>query len=924
MRQYRHPKPSKYAYQKLISKIMPLLILLPACIVFISDFSGITISDAFHQSLHTISSPFLWASIALCALITSLYLRPVTRFYCTCSDPTRCRVEDAELVIKRVNSLGFFSICVSIFGFMSGEIIGMIATGNWRVFNLARQFMFLNEAAKGFLTGVIISFNLDNMLFVAKKTALAMHPKTKLKRKSLYRKIFVIIAAIVVYLLFQLFSTSAHFFELGEGFYGELRQNQGIEHFLGETMKAPEMRASMHVFLVKVAFYVIIIFQLVMQIKMMIRHPINAIRNRLALLNANDAAKAEPVDIVSNDEFTDALREINVLIERQRAELESSSYQLEKIVDQAADPIISFNGNGRILLFNPAAELFFGWTEDEAKKTSVAELLGIPSIDAWISEDDHRGGGIKRFTAAHRDGTKRTFESNVSSVTTNGKTVYTAILRDISIHLELEENLKEAKIGAENANRLKSEFLANMSHELRTPLNAVLGFTQLLGNDSNLTDGQKEKLGIISRSGEHLLALINDILDISKIEAGKTELHETVFSLADFVNDIREMFSLRCQKANLSLYVEFTGEIPPRVRGDLGKLRQVLINLVGNAVKFTAEGGISITVGPDDVESDKAGDSASANAGGRIRFAVSDSGKGIPSDELELIMQPFRQSSLTDNEGGTGLGLAISTRYIQMMGGSLSVTSKVGEGSTFSFSIPLSETDEEIAGSKDEPVAIAVKKGKEITALIVDDKELNRLVLKEMLVQAGFSTVEAENGKQAVERTAEFRPQIIFMDIKMPVMDGYGAVSLLKANESTKSIPVFALTASAFVNDEKKILAAGFDGFLAKPFKKSSLFALIRDKSGLDLEYETGEAAPAGGVPNPDSVDWASAAKKLGPEGIAEIADCALINDFTGIRAIANRIKGDLPELAALMLYHAGSYDEAALEKVSESLKAAI
>lgn len=912
MRHNRHPKPSKYAYQKLISRIMPMLVFLPACIVFISDFSGMTIGDAFHQSLHTLASPFLWASIALCALLMALYLRPVTRFYCTCSDPIRCRAEDAELVIKRVNSLGFFSICVSIFGFMSGEIIGMIATGNWRVFNLARQFMFVNEAAKGFLTGVIISFNLDNMLFVAKKTALAMHPKTKLKRKSLYRKIFVIIAAIVVYLLFQLFSTSAHFFELGEGFYGAMKQNQGIEHFLGETMKAPEMRASMHVFLAKVAFYVIIIFQLVMQIKLMIRHPINAIRNRLALLNANDAAKAEPVDIVSNDEFTDALREINVLIERQRAELESSSHQLEKIVDQAADPIISFNESGRVLLFNPAAELFFGWTEDEAKKKTVAELLGIPSIDAWISEDDHWGGGIKRFAAAHRDGTKRTFESNVSSVTTNGKTVYTAILRDISLHLELEESLKEAKIGAENANRLKSEFLANMSHELRTPLNAVLGFTQLLGNDSNLTDGQKEKLGIISRSGEHLLALINDILDISKIEAGKTELHETVFSLADFVNDIREMFSLRCQKANLSLYVEFTGEIPPRVRGDLGKLRQVLINLVGNAVKFTAEGGISITVGPDD------------EAGGRIRFAVSDSGKGIPADELELIMQPFRQSSLTDNEGGTGLGLAISTRYIQMMGGSLSVTSKVGEGSTFSFSIPLSETDEEIAGSKDEPVAIAVKKGKEITALIVDDKELNRLVLKEMLVQAGFSTVEAENGKQAVERTAEFRPQIIFMDIKMPVMDGYGAVSLLKANEATKSIPVFALTASAFVNDEKKILASGFDGFLAKPFKKSSLFALIRDKSGLELEYETGESTQSSAVPNPDAVDWAAAAKKLGDRGIAEIADCALINDFTGIRSIANRIKGELPELAALMLYHAGSYDEAALEKVSESLKAAI
>ena len=895
---------------------MPMLIFLPASMVFISDFSGASVKDAFHQSLHTLSSPFLWAAILVCSLLTVLYLRPVTRFYCTCSDPSRCSLDDAELVIKRVNSLGTFSILVSIFGFTTGEIIGMFGTGNWQIFNSARQFMFLNEVSKGFLTGVIISFNLDNMLFSAKKTALSMHPKTRLKRKSLYRKIFLIIASIVVYLLFQIFSNSAHFFDLGMGFYGDFQKTGGIEHFLGETMKAPVMKASMRVFFVKIAFYVIIVVQLVLQIKLLIRNPINAIRNRLVLLNANDAARAEPVDIVSNDEFTDALREINVLIERQRAELESSSHQLETIVDRAADPIISFSENGRILLFNPAAELFFGTTGEEAKTMTVAELLGITSMAEWISGDEGWSGGLKRFTATHRDGTKRTFESNVSHVSANGKTVYTAILRDISLHLELEESLKDSKTAAETANRLKSEFLANMSHELRTPLNAVLGFTQLLGNDRNLTDGQKEKLGIISRSGEHLLALINDILDISKIEAGKTELHETVFSLADFINDVHEMFSLRCQKANLSLYVEFAGEIPPRVRGDLGKLRQVLINLVGNAVKFTAEGGIGITVGPDDSES-----ANGAAEPGRIRFSVSDSGKGIPSDELELIMQPFRQSSLTDNEGGTGLGLAISSRYIQMMGGALSVESRVGEGSTFSFSIPLPATDEEIAGAKNEPVAIAVKKGKEITALIVDDKELNRLVLKEMLAQAGFTIVEAENGRQAIERTAEFKPGIIFMDIKMPVMDGYEAVSILKANEATKSIPVFALTASAFVNDEKKILASGFDGFLAKPFKKSSLFALIRDKSGLELEYETAEPAHADAMPKPESVDWAAAAKKIGSAGIGEIADCALINDFTGIRAIAGRIKGDLPELAALMLYHAGSYDEAALEKIAESLK---
>jgi CheY-like chemotaxis protein len=283
------------------------------------------------------------------------------------------------------------------------------------------------------------------------------------------------------------------------------------------------------------------------------------------------------------------------------------------------------------------------------------------------------------------------------------------------------------------------------------------------------------------------------------------------------------MFSLRCKKAGLTLYVELAGELPRAVRGDLGKLRQVMINLVGNAVKFTDEGGIGIIVGPD---------------AGKVRFSVTDSGKGIPSGELELIMQPFTQAS-TRQRGRHRPRLAISSRYVQMMGGSLSVQSEFGKGSTFSFAIELPETDEPVPASGEAPVAIALKKGTEVTALIVDDKELNRLVLKEMLGGAGFATIEAENGKVAYELARERKPDLVFMDIKMPVMDGYESMRLIREDEATRGIPVFALTASAFVNDERKILESGFAGFLAKPFKRSALFQLIRDRTGVELEYET-------------------------------------------------------------------------------------
>jgi PAS domain S-box-containing protein len=909
-------------YPVLLLRLLPLLVGIPFLIAIISDISGASVPVALGKVSYSISRPdsiaTFWLPIVLPALVILSYLAPILDFACGRGKCGANPLMDARLALNRFNKSHTFIILVSIAGFALGEIGQQAAVGALRHIGLAGRFGLLSAISKGLLAGVTISFNIDNILFPAKKAALEYLPGRKLKKERLYLKIFLVVASISLFLIFQFFGMSSLFFDITSAMAGKGQPGNGAAHILEFALENADAHKMLGIIYLKVVVYIVFIIELVLQLKYMIQHPLDTMKDRLATLNSGDVRNATTIDILSNDEFALVFGEINTLIRRQKEELECSSTRLDTIVERAADPILSFDKTGKILVFNPAACAFFGYTEEEALATPILSLIEPPGRDEWPGEDctetealiAHLSGsanGIKRFTGLRKDGTRLTFEGNVSSADSSDTVIYTAILRDISEHVELEGKLTNAKVAAENANRMKTEFLANMSHELRTPLNAVLGFTQLLSSDKNLTPGQLEKIAIISRSGEHLLSLINDILDISKIEAGKQEMHATAFDLARFVEDIKEMFSLRCQKNNLGLYVEFTGPVPKYVKGDLGKLRQVMINLVGNAVKFTSEGGIGIIVGPDS---------------GKIRFSVADSGKGIPVDELELIMQPFVQSSITDNEGGTGLGLAISSRYVQMMGGALAVTSEVGKGSTFSFAIDLPETVEAPDETDNEPIAVAVKKGTSVTALIVDDKEMNRLVLKEMLEGAGILTIEAENGQIAVERAREFRPQMIFMDIKMPVMDGYESVRLLKDDGTTKAIPVFALTASAFVNDEARILSSGFDGFLAKPFKRGALFRLIHDKANVDLEYETAEVhGKSASVPDPAAVDFAAAAKKLGEPGIAEIGDAIAINDFTAVRAIAARMAGENPALAALLDWHAESYDESALEGILQSLK---
>lgn len=404
------------------------------------------------------------------------------------------------------------------------------------------------------------------------------------------------------------------------------------------------------------------------------------------------------------------------------------------------------------------------------------------------------------------------------------------------LRLAKECALREAARSAE-ANRAKSAFLANMSHELRTPLNAILGFAQLMERDSALTTHQRESLATINRSGEHLLQLINDVLEMSKIEAGRTVLNPEPFDLYQLLQTIQEMFQVRAASKKLYLEVELSENLPQYIFTDQGKLRQVLINLLANAIKFTATGGVTLRVtgkadSPDYL----------------LHFAIVDTGKGIAAEELDRLFQPFVQTaSGLQSQEGTGLGLALSRQFVQLMGGDISLSSEVNCGSTFYFDIRV-----ELAKRSQVPAPTSKKRVHSLAPtqptykmLVVDDRLENCHVLTQLLHSVGFATRVATNGQEAIQQWQAWHPQLIWMDMQMPLMDGYEATRQIRAqeqklqqhNSNPSRTVIIALTASAFEEQRSDILAAGCDDLIRKPFREGVIFNKIAEHLAVEYVY---------------------------------------------------------------------------------------
>jgi PAS domain S-box-containing protein len=405
---------------------------------------------------------------------------------------------------------------------------------------------------------------------------------------------------------------------------------------------------------------------------------------------------------------------------------------------------------------------------------------------------------------------------------------------DITERKRLEAELLAAKQAAETGSRAKSAFLANMSHEIRTPMNAIVGFSQLMSRDPALTPLQQKYLQTINRSGEHLLALIDDILDISKIEAGRIILNQAPFDLHGLLAELELVFRMRADEKHLQFLVEREGALPRCVICDGGKLRQVFFNLLSNAVKFTEKGGISLKVSM-----------RTKNAAGfRLRAEVEDTGIGIAEEERDKLFKPFEQTkSGLRIHSGTGLGLTISREFIRLMGGDIHVISQVDKGSNFRFEIDLQKGRAESVAKKADSRRVAGLQPGQPTyrVLIADDKESNRTLLLDMLDILSFEKQEAVNGLQAVREFETWRPQLILMDMRMPGMDGGEAIRRIRTSAGGQGVKIIALTASVFEENRREALACGADDFLGKPFREEELFEKIQILLGVNYIYEKSE-----------------------------------------------------------------------------------
>ncbi len=543
-------------------------------------------------------------------------------------------------------------------------------------------------------------------------------------------------------------------------------------------------------------------------------------------------------------------------IRKTEKELKEAQRQLADIIDFLPLPTFVIDRDGKVAAWNRAMQEYTGWASADmigkgdyeyalpfygerrpllidfvaasneelaAKYKNVRREGDIVSAEAFAPKLGKEGMVLLNFAIALRNSAGEVVGAIES-------------LRDITDIRRTEAQLEKAREAAVAASRAKSIFLANMSHEIRTPMNAILGFSQLMLGESGISEQQRQRLGTINRSGEHLLALINDILEMAKIEAGRITLNPVTFDLHAILDDMGMLFRQRTDAKRLQLWIERLGDVPRFVHADEGKIRQVLINLLGNAVKFTKEGGIMLRT--------KGLNSGPAEA--LVTFEVEDTGMGIAPEEMGKLFSQFEQTETGRNTaGGTGLGLAISREYVRLMGGDMTVTSEVGKGSTFFFTLPLTKADEtQMVKTGDVRRVMRLRPGRpEVRVLVVDDIAENRELLSQLLEPLGFKVRYAVNGLEGVAVFETYRPHIILMDLYMPKMDGYEATKRIRGTVGGQETKVIAVTSSAFVEIQNDARAAGADDFISKPFRLTELLEKIQ--ALINAEYEYADDAPA-------------------------------------------------------------------------------
>jgi PAS domain S-box-containing protein len=563
------------------------------------------------------------------------------------------------------------------------------------------------------------------------------------------------------------------------------------------------------------------------------------------------------------------------------SQVAQSDARAHMILDTAHDAFIGMDERSHIVAWNAQAELTFGWTRHEVMGRNLAEIIIPPAFrEAHLKGMRHflntgEAPVVNRrleLRGLHRNGHEFPLEITITlPMRREDGYFFGAFLRDISDRLERDEALRHARDVAEAATRAKSEFLANMSHELRTPLNGVIGYSQLLQRDRGLTSQQREALDAITKCGAHLLDLINDVLDLAKIEAGHIDIEQSASELPQLITDLRHVLSETARRKGLILSLYLAPELPSRVVLDGRHLRQVLLNLLGNAIKFTNKGEVRLDV-------------TSAGGGSAMTFSVIDTGPGIDQQELSRIFEAFTQTKEGAAAGGTGLGLTISRHLLHIMGSELQVESTVGLGSRFHFTLPVIPAAEgNVTGSDDSLPTLHARlaPGQQVTALVVDDSTVSRRILSKLLESAGLQVITATGGREGIDLARTHQPDVVFMDVKMDDLDGFTATRRLAEDEKTKRIPVIAVTASAFGDTRQAAQEAGCVAYLPKPVRAEQLFAALQTHLGVDLVWDSDESThdegPIAAAPRHAAI-------------AAELRQAVEIGAITDLHAIANRL----------------------------------
>jgi PAS domain S-box-containing protein len=549
-----------------------------------------------------------------------------------------------------------------------------------------------------------------------------------------------------------------------------------------------------------------------------------------------------------------------------RGTLEARLRLLEAAVNAAANGIVITDREAHIQWANPAFMQMTGYSLDEALGHTPGELLKSGKHDEafyrrmWqtiLSGQAWHGELVNR----RKDGSLYDEALAIAPVIGGAGTIrnFVAIKRDISEIKQAADELRRhkdnlerevqqrtadlmlARDAAEAANRAKSVFLANMSHELRTPLNAILGFSSLIRRDPQLSESQRDNLGIINRSGEHLLMLINDVLEIAKIEAGRLQLETAPFDLGSMVREVVDMLQLRALEKGLTLLLDQSSEFPRYIKGDEARLRQIIVNLLGNAVKFTEQGGVVIRLG------------VKSNANEHLVLEIEDTGPGIAPENLQRVFQPFVQVGESGGQKGTGLGLTITRQFVQMMGGTIDAESTLGKGSRFRVVIPVERASavDKLRPEQEAPgevVGLAPDQPR-YRILIAEDQRDNQLLLSRLMTDLGIEVKIAENGERCIELYREWHPDLIWMDRRMPVMDGLETTRSIRQLPDGEQVKIVAVTASAFKEQQQEMLDAGMNDFVRKPYRFDEIYDCLARQLGVRYLYRSGAVENAPSVP---------------------------------------------------------------------------